>query len=179
MTKNEIIKFMNENPVFALATNDSTQPRVRYMMTSFADEENGITFCTGKAIDLYKQLCENPAVELCYLSGDQGMQVRVTATADDVLEAVELPPDLDASCLGSVPGRLAYDRIIGPSGFVRSARPERHGCWLQVWALVDRAAAKQWLDDHPDLPGRTDNGRPAARQGMLFDVAESATVAGF
>jgi uncharacterized pyridoxamine 5'-phosphate oxidase family protein len=84
MTKNEIIKFMNENPVFALATDDSTQPRVRYMMTSFADEENGITFCTGKAKDLYKQLCENPAVELCYISSDHGMQVRVTAAADDV-----------------------------------------------------------------------------------------------
>jgi pyridoxamine 5'-phosphate oxidase len=89
MTKDQIIKFINENPVFALSTNDGTQPHVRYMMTSFADEENGITFCTGKEKDLYKQLSENPAVELCYISGDHGMQVRVTAAARSV-EDLEL-----------------------------------------------------------------------------------------
>ena len=89
MTKDEVIKFINENPVFALGTNDGAQPRVRYMMTSFADEENGITFCTGKNKDLYKQLCENPAVELCYISGDHSMQVRVAAAVDDI-EDIEL-----------------------------------------------------------------------------------------
>ena len=78
MTKDEILKFINENPVFALATIDSSRPRVRYMMTSFADDR-GIFFCTGKEKDLCKQLTENPAVELLYCSPDQSMQIRITA----------------------------------------------------------------------------------------------------
>jgi uncharacterized pyridoxamine 5'-phosphate oxidase family protein len=84
MTKEEIIKFVNENPVFALATQDGNQPRVRYMMTSFADEENGITFCTGKTKDVYRQLSDSPNAELCYISSDNGIQVRVTATVQDI-----------------------------------------------------------------------------------------------
>ena len=84
MTKEEIIKFINENPVFALATQDGNQPRVRYMMTSFADEENGITFCTGKTKDVYKQLSKNPTAELCYISSDHGTQVRVNAEVQDI-----------------------------------------------------------------------------------------------
>lgn len=74
------------------------------------------------------------------------------ASADDVRDAVELPPVIDPRCLGSVPGRLAYDRIIRPAGFVRSTRPVRHASWLQIWELADREAAEAWLRDHPDLP---------------------------
>jgi len=97
-----------------------------------------------------------------------------TATADDVRAAVELPAELDPRCLGSVPGRLAYDGIIGPAGFVRSARPEGHARWIQVWQLADRAAAEAWLRDHPDRPDPEPEkaGPPGAgRQGLLFTTA--------
>ena len=60
-------------------------------------------------------------------------------------DAVELPPDFDPRCLGSVPGRLAYDRIIEPAGFSRSTRPETHCRWVRVWRLADRGAAERWL----------------------------------
>lgn len=93
------------------------------------------------------------------------------ATADDVRAAVELPPGIDPRCLGTVPGVLAYAKIIRATGFVRSARPERHASWLQVWELIDRAAAERWLADHPDLPdpANADQGNSPRRQGILFD----------
>ena len=47
MTKEQIIDFINKNPMFALATVDGDRPRVRNMMTAFADER-GIIFTTGK-----------------------------------------------------------------------------------------------------------------------------------
>ena len=97
------------------------------------------------------------------------------ASADDVYAAVELPADLDPRCLGTVPGRLAYDGIIRPVGFVRSKRPERHAGWVQIWAVVDRGAAQQWLVDHPDLPNPADKGAGGVRQGLLFEPRERAT----
>lgn len=100
-----------------------------------------------------------------------------TATADDVRDAVELPPDLDPRCLGPVPGRLAYDGVICAAGFTRSARPERHAGWSQVWELADRAAAERWLRDHPDLPDPVDD-QATDRQGTLFDFQETASPTG-
>jgi len=99
-----------------------------------------------------------------------------TATADDVYAAVELPPRIDPRCLGSVPGVLGYARIIRAAGFVRSARPERHASWLQVWELVDRPAAERWLLDHPDLPDPDEGEGAADSQRVLFPLTqETAT----
>jgi len=101
-----------------------------------------------------------------------------TATADDV-RTVELPPGLDPRFLGAVPGRLAYDGIIAPAGFVRSTRPEGHARWIQIWELSDRAAALQWLTDHPDLPDPGDDGEAAdPRQAVLFGPQETEAPTG-
>jgi hypothetical protein len=82
-----------------------------------------------------------------------------TATADDVRATVDLPAGMDPRCLGTVPGRLGYDRIIRPAGRIRTRRPEAHARWIDRWALADQAAALRWLADHPDLPD------PGADQG--------------
>jgi hypothetical protein len=99
-----------------------------------------------------------------------------TATADDVRAAVDLPADMDPRCLGTVPGRLGYDRIIRAAGFVRSGRPQRHASYIQRWALADRAAAEKWLRDHPDLPDPGD--QAAGAQGFLFPHNEPTPTAG-
>ena len=105
------------------------------------------------------------ALLLAMLDGDG------TASADDVYAAVELPSELDPRCLGSVPGRLAYDRIIRAVGFVRSTRPERHASWIQVWQLAHRGAAECWLRRNPDLPDPVaDDDQDAASQGLLFPI---------
>ncbi|MCQ8205440.1 hypothetical protein NP569_24435, partial [Vibrio parahaemolyticus] len=49
-----------------------------------------------------------------------------TATADDVRDAVELPPGVDPRCLGAVPGELADAGIIRATGYVRTTRPAAH-----------------------------------------------------
>ncbi len=78
MTKEEMIAFMNSNPVMHLATMDGDTPRVRAMLLFKADEK-GIVFHTANTKDVYKQLMENPNVEICFNSPE--MQLRVTGVA--------------------------------------------------------------------------------------------------
>ena len=75
-----------------------------------------------------------------------------TATADDVMAAVTLPAEIDPRCFGAVPGPLAKAGIIRFVEFVKSARPQRHGSYIQRWALVDRDEALRWLAMNPDRP---------------------------
>lgn len=77
---------------------------------------------------------------------------RDTATADDVRAAVELPPGIDPKCLGAVPGALVRAGIIIRDGYVPTARADAHARPVSVWRLIDRAAAEQWLIDHPEIP---------------------------
>lgn len=81
MNKAEILDFLNSNPVCHLATIDGDQPRVRGMLMYRADE-NGILFHTGSFKDLYKQMQQNPNVELCFSSADSSKQVRVSGKAE-------------------------------------------------------------------------------------------------
>lgn len=77
---------------------------------------------------------------------------RDAATADDVRAAVELPPGIDPKCLGAVPGALVRAGIIIRDGYMPTARAAAHARPVSVWRLKDRAAAEQWLVDHPEIP---------------------------
>jgi len=79
LSRNEIFKLMNENPVFHIATMDGDQPRVRGMLLFRADED-GIIFHTASTKDIYRQVMENPKAELCF-QGD-GVQIRVTGVLE-------------------------------------------------------------------------------------------------
>jgi pyridoxamine 5'-phosphate oxidase len=81
MTREEIIAFIQENPLAFMATLDDGIPHVRGMMTCFA-EESGLLFATGKDKSVYKQLEANPAIELCYYSAEENCQVRVCGQAE-------------------------------------------------------------------------------------------------
>ena len=75
MTKEELFKMMNENPVMHLATVDENGfPHVRGILMFKASDE-GIIFHTGTFKELYKQLMANPNAELCFQY--KGTQVRV------------------------------------------------------------------------------------------------------
>ena len=89
-----------------------------------------------------------------------------SATADDVRAAVELPEDIDPRCLGVVPNPLATAKIIEAVGFAKSARPNRHASYIQVWTLLDRKAAVDWLAFHPDMP----DPMPGDNDGFLFTM---------
>lgn len=81
MTKEEMFNIMNENMAFHLATSVDGQPYVRGMLLFRADEQ-GIIFHTGKFKDLYKQLKENPNVELCFNS--PAVQIRVSGVVEEL-----------------------------------------------------------------------------------------------
>lgn len=88
MTKEEILEFVTQNPVFSLATIDGNQPRVRSIMLYKADE-NGIVFCTGRDKAVHRQLQANPAAELCFYNAEKGLQVRIEGTVE-MLDDLEL-----------------------------------------------------------------------------------------
>ncbi len=88
MDKNEIFKFMRENPAMALATAEEDRPYVRIIMLYKADEE-GIVFCTGENKDLNQQLRKNPMVEICFVDAKKEKQLRVSGTVEEI-EDIEL-----------------------------------------------------------------------------------------
>ena len=81
MNKEEIMQFINENPVCFLATVEGDIPRVRGIGTYKADER-GILIQISTPKDVYKQLAKNPKVELCYNNLAKGIQLRVNGTAE-------------------------------------------------------------------------------------------------
>ncbi len=83
MNKNEILNFLNANPIFHLATIEGDKPHVRGMYLYRADE-SGILFHTGKMKDVHKQLTENPRVEMSFNNGTREnlMQIRVSGTVE-------------------------------------------------------------------------------------------------
>lgn len=83
MTKEEIFALMQANPAFHLATVEGDQPRVRAVFLYRADEE-GIVFHTGAMKDLYRQIEAHPKVELCFNDNQNGVQVRVAGTMEQI-----------------------------------------------------------------------------------------------
>ncbi|MTI82899.1 MAG: pyridoxamine 5'-phosphate oxidase family protein [Firmicutes bacterium] len=84
MTRQDAFDLMNANPAFHLATVEGKQPRVRGMLLYKADEA-GIIFHAGTMKDVFKQIMENPRVELCFNDFKKGIQLRVSGE----LELVE------------------------------------------------------------------------------------------
>lgn len=83
MNKQQILEFLNKVQTCHLATVENGEPRVRGMMMYRADE-TGILFHTGTGKDLYRQIREHPAVEICFNDMPAGLQVRVRGRAQAV-----------------------------------------------------------------------------------------------
>lgn len=61
---NKIVDELKKVKVFYIATNEGTQPRVR-PFASVAEFEGNAYICCGNFKDVYKQIKNNPEVELC------------------------------------------------------------------------------------------------------------------
>ena len=122
MTREDIIRFINRNPVCHLATLEDGKPRVRGMFMYRADEE-GLIFHTGAFKSLAKQVRDGAPVEACFNSDD--LQVRVAGVAE-VVEDQKLKEE------------------------IVSARPfmqpwvEKHGYGLLVVIRVRQCEAAVW-----------------------------------
>ncbi len=72
---NTVFEYLKANPVFHIATADGTKPRVRPF--GFSMKRNGaLYFCTNKTKDVYKQLFQNPEIEISDM-GNNGTWLRV------------------------------------------------------------------------------------------------------
>ena len=112
MNKQEIIEFINKNPVCYLATCDKKQPRVRGMMTYKADAD-GILFHTGRPKDLCKQITANPLVEMCYFDSGTNTQVRITGKAK-IVEDLDLKKQIakDRPFLLPIVEKHGYEMLV-------------------------------------------------------------------
>lgn len=79
MNKEEIISFMNANPTCYLATVENDAPHVRAVGMYKADER-GILLQVSAVKGVYREILQNPKVELCFNADDK--QVRVSGTAE-------------------------------------------------------------------------------------------------
>jgi uncharacterized pyridoxamine 5'-phosphate oxidase family protein len=68
-------EYLKVNPVFHIATVDGTKARVRPF--GFSMKRNGaLYFCTNKTKDVYKQLSQNPEIEISDM-GNNGTWLRI------------------------------------------------------------------------------------------------------
>jgi uncharacterized pyridoxamine 5'-phosphate oxidase family protein len=122
MTKEQIFKIINDNPVFHLATCENGSPRVRAMRLYRADK-NGIIFNTSTTKELHNQLLTNPSVELCFYDDIEEVQIRIRGQVklldDPVIknEIVEKMPALKPLIIGEGEKKLAVYHL--PKGKVK------------------------------------------------------------
>lgn len=135
MSFEECIKFAVENPVCFLATVDGDQPRVRGFLVLYANE-NGFYFTTGRAKDVYRQLQENPRLELCFFNSQSGKQMRVTGKAEWIDDL-----DFRAKVLEDRPWLKDYG-TGKPDDPVFAVLHIRHGD-AHFWTLADNLREKE------------------------------------
>jgi uncharacterized pyridoxamine 5'-phosphate oxidase family protein len=80
-------EYLKNNPIFHLATVDGNKARVRPF--SFYMKRNGrLYFCTSKNKDVYKQLFQNPEIEISDMGNDgTWLRIRGKIAFDETREA--------------------------------------------------------------------------------------------
>jgi pyridoxamine 5'-phosphate oxidase len=139
MNKDEILSFLNANPVFHLATIEGHKPRVRGMLLYRADND-GLIFHTGKMRDLHRQLTENPNVELSFNNNsfEDLIQVRVSGT-------VELVEDLDLK-KEIVQKREFLKPFVEQSGYEPLAVYRIRKGVASIWKMKNNFAPKEFVE---------------------------------
>ena len=135
MTKEQILKFLNDNPSFSLATCDGTIPHVRTLMLHKADE-TGIYFMVGKFKDVYRQLSLNPLVELCFHKDN--FQVRISGN----VEKLDKDLDLKKEILEARPFMKPW---IDQVGFKYMAVFRVTNCIATTWSLETELQPKSFI----------------------------------
>lgn len=72
-------EFIKANPVFHIATVDKDKPRVR-PFGFIMKRNNTLYFCTNKNKEVYRQLSENPNIEISVVAKDGSSWLRVKGT---------------------------------------------------------------------------------------------------
>ena len=84
---NTAYEFIKTNPVFHIATVDGTKARVR-PFGFIMKRKDSLYFCTNKTKDVYKQLLQNPEVEISDMGKDDTwLRIRGRILFDETREA--------------------------------------------------------------------------------------------
>ena len=137
MKKEQIYEFVRNNPVCALSTAEENVPHVRFIMIYRADED-GIIFTTGENKDLHRQLKRNPRVEMSFYSPQEGKQIRVAGTVEE-LEDIVLKKKVveDFPFLKEWVDREGYDVLV----VYRLS-----GGRATIWTMETNFAQKEYVD---------------------------------
>jgi pyridoxamine 5'-phosphate oxidase len=134
MTQQEILDFINKNQACTLATCEGNKPHVRGVLTYRADN-NGILFHTGVTKDVFKQLQNNPKVELCFINDN--IQIRISGTA--VLENdLKLKQEIVAK-------RPFLKPMVDQNGYESLAVFRVQKLVATVWTMATNLAPKQYI----------------------------------
>ena len=83
---NKIVQFLLESKVFYVATADNDQPRVR-PFAALAEWDGKIYICTSNQKAVYKQMVENPKIEISAMAGDKWIRFWGKVAVDPRMEA--------------------------------------------------------------------------------------------
>ena len=84
---NTAFDFIKANPVFHIATVDGASARVR-PFGFIMKRNNALYFCTNKTKDVYKQLQQNPDIEISVMGkNDTWLRIRGRIAFDETREA--------------------------------------------------------------------------------------------
>jgi len=134
-TKEEILNFINQNPLCFVATDDGGQPRVRGIMM-FRANTNGIIISTAKNKDFFNQLKANPKTELCFYH--EKTQIRITGNASDIDDYLALKQEIVAA-------RPFLQPMIDYKGFDFMGLLCISGCVATVWDLENPLGRKRFV----------------------------------
>jgi pyridoxamine 5'-phosphate oxidase len=126
MTRDDMIQFLNANPQCYLATVEGGEPRVRGMLLYRADQD-GLIFHTAEPKDLFRQAQENPRAEVCFVSPDGHLQVRVRGELE-VVEDLELKKEM-------VEAREFLQPIVFQNGYGMLKVLRMKGCVATLWTI--------------------------------------------
>jgi uncharacterized pyridoxamine 5'-phosphate oxidase family protein len=101
MNIQECFDFATEHPVCSLATVDGDQPRVRTFLLWRANDD-GFFFETFNPKDVYKQLKNNPKVEMCFYNNESDLEKAKTMRLTGEVEFLD-DPDLKQQMLQDWP----------------------------------------------------------------------------
>ena len=83
---NTALEFIKANPVFHIATVDGGKARVR-PFGFIMKRDNKLYFCTNKTKDVYKQLKQNPDIEISDMGNNVWLRIRGRIAFDETREA--------------------------------------------------------------------------------------------
>lgn len=117
---NKIVEELKKVKIFYIATIEGDKPKVR-PFSSIAEFEDHAYLCTGNQKDIYRQINENPNVELCGMY-DGGTWLRVSATLEEdnrleVQQAVLDDPTGPSQLYKAGDGRFATFKLTNIKAF--------------------------------------------------------------